>query len=69
MMSLSCVQRKEQVKSQSAKRKRQSHGKEYNYPGMAVLGLYFCVLHFAFCLLTCSSLPPATTALWEEVYC
>jgi hypothetical protein len=31
------------ARSQNAKRKWQSHG-----------GFYFCLLHFAFCLLTCS---------------
>jgi hypothetical protein len=60
MMSLSYVHReeqiKEQVKMQSAKGKWQSQGG-------------FCLLHFAFCLLTCSSLSPATTAPREDAYC
>ena len=54
MTRLSSVHREEQVKVQSAKRKRQSRSKDGNYPGKSFLGLYFCVLHFAFCLLTCS---------------
>jgi hypothetical protein len=48
MMSLSSRHRKEQVKGQSAKRKRQSPSNDGNYPGKSFLGLYFCLLRFAF---------------------
>jgi hypothetical protein len=60
----------EQVKRQSAKRKWQSHGsakrkwpshgKDCNDPRKSFLGIYFCILRFAICLLTCSSV----FALW-----
>jgi hypothetical protein len=65
MMSLSSLHREEQVKGQRSKRKRQSRSKRRYYPGKLFLVSYFCLLHFAFCLLTCSSRSPATTAPWE----
>jgi hypothetical protein len=34
-LTCSCLHREEQVKGQSAKRKRQSHGADYNDPSKA----------------------------------
>jgi hypothetical protein len=69
MMSLSSLHQEEQVKGKSAKRKKESPSNDRNYPGRSFLGFYFCILHFAFCLLTCCSLSPATTAPREEACC
>ena len=54
MTSFSSVQ--EQVKGQIAKCKWQSPSKEPDCSDKSFLVLYFCLLRFAFCLLTCSSL-------------
>jgi hypothetical protein len=55
-MKMGTFQMQEQVNGQIAKRKRQSPSKDCNYPGKSFLGFYFCILHFAFCVLTCSCL-------------
>jgi hypothetical protein len=55
-MKMGTFQMQEQVKGQIAKRKRQSPSNARNYPRKLFLGFCFCVLDFAFCILTCSCL-------------
>jgi hypothetical protein len=51
-MKMGTFQTQERVKGQIAKRKRQSPGKDCNYPGKSFWGytFAFCTLRFAFCL-------------------